>query len=179
MSEALHFIDSEEFQKQALLGNGSGSRDIFSYRSICMMSIMRIQALGSREFYGGFWKETEIYTNDTPPRIIKNKTWEPNAREVYGNAVMQFYHFLKPKMYKTKPTGSGKSVVEEITDDEMAEPVIKAQKKATELTKHVKTSTIVTENDYYEYTLAHQMLFEELNKYAHYYQYWGNFGIDE
>ena len=168
MSEEPNYTDPEEFQKQIALGGGF-NKDMLSFRFVLMTHMMRILAFGSKEWCGGYWKESEIVLPDG--RILRNKTWETNTRQQYGNAVRTLYHLMEPKLWKINNKG-------EMEKNAFADAIIDAAKLAKEVSIKLELNT--EENNkalFTEYIETHHDLFIKINRFADYNSYWSVHGI--
>lgn len=163
------FVDPEEFQKRFHLGGGF-NKDMLSFRFVCMSHILRLMQIGSREWRGGYWKESQIILNDG--RILHNHTWEENTRQVYGNGVRMFYHLVEPKLWKINTKGEMEALP---FSDKIHAAALKAKDYAKKLELEKEPTTELL-NDYIE---AHHDLFIWLNRYCEYNAYFSSMGFNQ
>jgi hypothetical protein len=126
------FGDPESFQKQRAI-EGGFNKDMLSFRFVVMNHLMRVIAQGSKEWRGGFWKETQIALPDG--RVITTKDWESNTRQVYGNCVRMFYNLIEPKLWKIDPATG---VMEEAST--FSKDIKECAKKAEEVARRLEVS---------------------------------------
>lgn len=71
----------------------SYNKDRISFKDIILQHLKDIGKYSSVEFRGGYWeKRTKIVSG----QIIEDKTYVPDSREVYSNAVEYLYDMLYP-----------------------------------------------------------------------------------
>ena len=62
-----------------------------------MRQVSKIAELGSREWHGGFWSETQVPIAGGAA-FLKRWTYTPNSREEYSNAIAVLEHLLLPHL---------------------------------------------------------------------------------
>lgn len=72
------FQDAEGF-------NPDYTKDKITFRDIILQHLRKITAFSSCEFIGGYWQERTLVTAGSTTQTIK--TYVPDSREVYSNAV--------------------------------------------------------------------------------------------
>lgn len=80
MSEQ-QFVDADNYSP--------ASNEKVSFRSIIMRHLQRIIELGSKEMRGGFWE-----TRPSPVSNIPLRTYVPDSRAAYINAIKNLSHML-------------------------------------------------------------------------------------
>ncbi len=96
----VQFIDAE---------TRTGGKERLTFREIVLSHLKKILTFSSCEFRGGFWEER---ANPNPQRNDPIKTYVPDTREVYSNAIEGFYDILFPHFDKEMKSDGEKLVKE-------------------------------------------------------------------
>ncbi|MCD4759351.1 hypothetical protein K8R33_00500 [archaeon] len=86
MADDIQFVDPETTEFQGKLN--------LSFREIVMRHVMKITQFASCEFRGGYWQEQAVPMKGI---VMTTKTYVPDSREVYWNAIDCLYDLLLPR----------------------------------------------------------------------------------